>query len=127
MLALKSDMPIWLCTQPTDMRRSFDGLSAQVRRLLLESPQSGALFVFINRRRTQMKCLYFESGGYCLWSKRLEQGQFALPRKAHSVKQPLQATEFFSLIEGFDLLITRRRKRYKQAEKSNYPCYSSPI
>ena len=127
MLALKSDMPIWLCTQPTDMRRSFDGLSAQVRQLLLESPQSGALFVFINRRRTQMKCLYFESGGYCLWSKRLEQGQFALPNKARSVKQPLQATEFFSLIEGFDLLITRRRKRYKQAEKFHYPCYSSPI
>lgn len=127
MLALKSDMPIWLCTQPTDMRRSFDGLSAQVRRLLLESPTSGALFVFINRRRTQMKCLYFESGGYCLWSKRLEQGQFALPAHAASVKQSLQATEFLSLIEGFDLLITRRRKRYKPREKDNPPCYSPCI
>jgi transposase len=127
MLALKSDMPIWLCTQPTDMRRSFDGLSAQVRRLLLESPSSGALFVFINRRRTQMKCLYFESGGYCLWSKRLEQGQFALPSKATIVKQPLQATEFLSLIEGIDLLITRRRKRYKPGDKLSQMCYSPPI
>lgn len=127
MLALKSDTPIWLCTQPTDMRRSFDGLSAQVRQLMLESPQSGALFVFINRRRTQMKCLYFESGGYCLWSKRLEQGQFALPSKAHSVKRSLQATEFLSLIEGFDLLITRRRKRYKHAEKFDQPCYSAQV
>lgn len=127
MLALKSDMPIWLCTQPTDMRRSFDGLSAQVRRLLLESPSSGALFVFINRRRTQMKCLYFESGGYCLWSKRLEQGQFALPRKADNVKQALQATEFLSLIEGIDLLIIRRRKRYKPREKQNQTCYSPSI
>jgi transposase len=127
MLALKSDMPIWLCTQPTDMRRSFDGLSAQVRQLLLESPQSGALFVFINRRRTQMKCLYFESGGYCLWSKRLEQGQFALPNNAPNVKQSLQATEFLSLIEGFDLLITRRRKRYKPGEKLIQTCYSPPI
>jgi len=127
MLALKSDMPIWLCTQPTDMRRSFDGLSAQVRRVLLESPQNGALFVFINRRRTQMKCLYFEAGGYCLWSKRLEQGQFSFPANARDAKQRLQATEFLSLIEGFDLLITRRRKRYKQAEKSHPPCYSPPI
>lgn len=127
MLALKSGMPIWLCTQPTDMRRSFDGLSAQVRQLLLEAPQSGALFVFINRRRTQMKCLYFESGGYCLWSKRLEQGQFALATKAGNVKQRLQATEFFSLIEGFDLVITRRRKRYTQAEKLKPACYSASV
>jgi transposase len=127
MLALKSDMPIWLCTQPTDMRRSFDGLSAQVRRLLLDSPTSGALFVFINRRRTQMKCLYFESGGYCLWGKRLEQGQFALPNKATDVKQSLQATEFLSLIEGFDLVITRRRKRYKPGEKRIQTCYNSSI
>ena len=52
----------------TDMRRSFDGLSAQVKQLLNENPQSGALFVFINRRRTQLKCLYFESGGYNLES-----------------------------------------------------------
>jgi len=64
MLSLTSDLAIWLCTQPTDMRKSFDGLSAQVRKLLQESPSDGALFVFINRRRTQMKCLYFESGGY---------------------------------------------------------------
>jgi len=124
MLALKSDVPIWLCTQPTDMRRSFDGLSAQVRRLLLDSPQSGALFVFINRRRTQMKCLYFEAGGYCLWSKRLEQGQFALPRNAVNVKEPLHATELLSLIEGLDLLITRRRKRYKNKENVTSSCYS---
>jgi transposase len=127
MLALKSDVPIWLCTKPTDMRRSFDGLSAQVRHVLLESPHSGALFVFINRRQTQMKCLYFESGGYCLWSKRLEQGRFALPTKSVSIKQSLQATEFLSLIEGFDLVITRRRKRYKPAEISQPTCYSPPI
>jgi len=95
------------------MRRSFDGLSAQVKRMLNDNPQSGALFVFINRRRTQMKCLYYESGGYCLWAKRLEQGQFALPKRPTDVKKPLKQTEFMSLIEGLDLIITRHRKRYK--------------
>lgn len=82
MLALSGNPRIWLCTQPTDMRRSFDGLSAQVKHMLNEDPGSGALFVFINRRQTQMKCLYFETGGYCLWSKRLEQGQFAGARQS---------------------------------------------
>ncbi len=127
MLSLTSDLTIWLCTQPTDMRKSFDGLSAQVRKLMLESPSDGALFVFINRRRTQMKCLYFESGGYCVWAKRLEQGQFSLPRHATTTKHSLSATQLLSLIEGFDILIKRQRKRYKKGEKANDSCYSLPV
>lgn len=115
MIALSGDLQIWLCTQVTDMRRSFDGLSAQVKQVLKDDPTSGALFVFINRRRTQMKCLYYESGGYCLWSKRLEQGQFAAPNPINGVKKPLHQTEFLSLIEGLDLLIKRQRKRHKKA------------
>jgi len=115
MIALSGDLQIWLCTQATDMRRSFDGLSAQVKQMLGDDPTSGALFVFINRRRTQMKCLYYESGGYCLWSKRLEQGQFAAPNPINGVKKSLHQTELLSLIEGLDLLIKRQRKRYKKA------------
>ena len=51
---------VWLYAPPTDMRKSFDGLSALVRQKLVEDPTSGQLFVFINRRRTQLKALYFE-------------------------------------------------------------------
>jgi len=83
--------------------------------MLNDNPQSGALFVFINRRRTQMKCLYYESGGYCLWSKRLEQGQFALPGRSPELKKPLRQTAFMSLIKGLDVIIKRQRKRYKKA------------
>jgi len=115
LIALGGDLKIWLCTQPTDMRRSFDGLSAQVKRMLHDDPQSGALFVFINRRRTQMKCLYYESGGYCLWSKRLEQGLFALPYRSTEIKKTLRSTEFMSLLEGLEVVIKRQRKRYKKA------------
>ncbi len=115
MLALNGSRRIWLCTQATDMRRSFDGLAAQVKQLLAEEPHGGALFVFINRRQTQMKCLYFEAGGYCLWSKRLEQGRFASARQSQQMKKELSQTEFISLLEGLDLLITKQRKRYKIA------------
>jgi len=51
MLSMTSECRIWLCTQPTDMRRSFDGLSAVVRNHLGEDPSSGQWFAFINRRR----------------------------------------------------------------------------
>ena len=67
MWAPSRTLPIWLYRRPTDMRKSFDGLSALAKQVLAEDPLSGAVFVFINRRRTQMKCLYFEGDGYCVW------------------------------------------------------------
>jgi transposase len=72
----------WLCTQATDMRRSFDGLSALVRNHLGHDPLDGSGFLFVNRRRTQLKVLYFDGDGFCVWSKRLEQGQFAVQPSA---------------------------------------------
>ena len=114
MLSIAPACRIWLCTQPTDMRRSFDGLSALVRTQLGADPTSGEWFVFINRRATQIKVLAFEEGGYCVWSKRLEAGQFAALGVAGSVKRSLSRTEFLALLEGVDMVITRRRKRYKK-------------
>jgi transposase len=115
MLSISPERRIWLCIQPTDMRRSFDGLSAQVRHHLGEDPTSGCWFVFINRRRTQIRVLAFEDGGYCLWSKRLEQGQFATLNVAGDNKRTLSRVEFLALLEGVDMVIKRQRKRYKKA------------
>ena len=107
---------LWLYTPPTDMRKSFDGLSALVRHKLAEDPTSGQLFVFINRRRTQIKVLYFEAGGYCLWSKRLEQGRFHFdPRRGD--KQGLSWTDLQLIIEGIDLSSVRRFKRYRRGSR----------
>ena len=74
MLFPESQVRIWLYTQPADMRKSYNGLSALVKQKLQEDPLSGQLFVFINRKRTQMKVLHFDRTGYCIWGKRLEKG-----------------------------------------------------
>ncbi|HED35270.1 MAG TPA: transposase [Gammaproteobacteria bacterium] len=104
---------LWLCTHPTDMRKSFDGLVALVRNHLQDNPTCGQGFIFVNKTRSLMKCLYFEPGGFCIWSKRLEQGRFAsLAHHNDGVKIALSETEFSALIEGFDLEIKKRRKRY---------------
>ena len=76
MLLQDPNLNVWLYNQATDMRKQYDGLIALVRNTLQEPPAQGDLFVFINRRRTMMKILYYSKGGYCLWGKRLEQGQF---------------------------------------------------
>lgn len=110
---LKLPLRLWLCTKPADMRRSYDGLIALVKTQLALDPLSGQGFVFINRRRTQLKCVYFDQGGYCIWSKRLEQGEFATVRGDENGRYALTQTEFTALIEGLDLLIKRRRKRWR--------------
>jgi len=117
MLLPEFGVRLWLYTPPTDMRKSFDGLSALVRQKLAETPTSGQLFVFINRRRTQLKVLYFEQGGYCLWSKRLEQGRFHFNIHKGD-KQDLSWTDLKLIIEGIDLASVRRFKRHQKEGKT---------
>lgn len=101
---------IWLCTKPTDMRKSFNGLVAITRNALKEDPLSGELFVFINRRKTLMKILYFDGTGYCIWFKRLEQGQFNIGLGADK-KQRLDWIQLRLILAGIKLEKYRQFKR----------------
>jgi len=103
---------VWLYRRPTDMRKSYAGLSALVKPQLRDDPLNGALYVFVNRRRTQMKCLYFEGDGYCLWCKRLERGQFRV-RFDGEDKARVELSTLKLLIDGIDVESLRRFKRYK--------------
>ena len=107
----ESQVRIWLYTRPTDLRKSFDGLAALVKHQLQEDPLSGQLFVFINRRRTHMKVLYFDRSGYCLWCKRLEQGRFQFAESG-AQKQRLDWTQLKFILEGISLKKTSRYRRY---------------
>jgi len=115
MLLPETNLRIWLYTEPTDMRKSYDGLSVLVKHRLKEDSLSGHLFVFINRKQTQMKILYFDRSGYCIWSKRLEQGQFHY-RKDGDKKQPLDWARLKMIIEGIDTTEIRQFKRMKPAK-----------
>ena len=107
-------LKVWLYTQATDMRKSFKGLIALVKQQLDENPISGQLFVFINKRKIFMKILYYDQGGFCIWSKKLTQGQFALKHSEHK-KQSLSWQELQWLIEGMEFDQVRYRKRFKIA------------
>ena len=105
---------IWLCTEAVDMRKSFAGLSAMVKHRLLRDPLTGDYFVFVNRRLTLMKVLYFEPGGYALWSKRLEQGRFQV-RSSREGQRRLNGAELQWLIAGIEVRDYRQYKRYRHA------------
>lgn len=96
------------------MRKSFNGLSALVKNKLQENPLSGQLFVFVNRRRNQMKVLYFDRSGYCIWSKKLEQGQFVV-RQTTDDKKQLSWTQLKLLLDGIEIQNARQYKRYAHA------------
>ncbi len=112
MLSLPPAARIWLCTEPTDMRKSFDTLAALVRRSLGRDPLSGSLFVFVGRRADRLKILYWDRDGYALWAKRLERGTFRLPLAgAQDGAVALSPAELAMLLEGIELAGTQRRKR----------------
>ncbi len=58
---------VHLYGQPTDMRKSYDGLQAPARHVMGHDPLDGALYIFVNRRSPQIKCLYFDRSGFCIW------------------------------------------------------------
>ena len=101
------DTKIFLCRQPTDMRKSYDTLAALATGELEENPLSGALFVFLNRPRNRIKILYYESGGYCLWMKRLECGSFPLP-PGDGKKQLIDRGTLAMLLDGLKIVKMKR-------------------
>jgi transposase len=119
---LPAAVRVFLCTRPTDMRKSFDGLTGLVQECFGQDPLSGHLFLFLNRRRDRVKILFWDRDGLVIWYKRLEAGTFqqlVLPSSAdRSTGQAgieLTATELALLLTGIDLTTARRRKRYARA------------
>jgi len=111
MLTLPPSVRLFLCTQPTDMRRGFDTLAEMARTLLRQDPFSGHLFVFRNRRGDRVKVLYWDRDGYALWYKRLEKGVFRLPHQAADGAE-LRATDLAMLLDGIDPTQVKRANRY---------------
>jgi transposase len=102
---------VHLYGRPVDLRRSFDGLYALTRQELGEDPMSGRLFAFINRRATQMKVLYWDRTGFCVWAKRLEQGRFVSDWGRVSTRE-MDWTGLKLLLEGIEAKVVRRRYKH---------------
>lgn len=122
MLTFPSNVRLFLATAPTDMRKGFDGLSTLVEAELGMSPLRGDLFIFLNRRATQVRILFWDRDGYCVLAKRLEQGTFRRVRAADGgAGVEIDAGEFAMLLEGIDARQVRRRKRYRKPPEDVQP------
>ena len=114
-----STVRIYLCLEPTDMRKSFDTLAALVREHLQGDPLSGTWFVFRGKQGNRLKILYWDRDGYALWNKRLEQGTFEFPKVIGEASGISITPTELSLILGGVALNARRRPRYARSEQSS--------
>lgn len=104
---------MFLCLEPADMRRGFDGLARMAEEICHGDPFSGHLFVFCNRRRDRVKVLYWDRDGYALWYKRLEEGTFRFPLSEGGSCE-MTAEELWALLSGIDLSSAKRSRRYRR-------------
>ncbi len=111
---------IFVCKEPTDMRASYDTLFAKAKGVLNQDPFSGHLFLFINPKRTSIKCLFYDGTGFVIISKRMERGLFSRINPMFRGDIVLTAAEFALFFEGADL-----EKRFvdspRELKKSSFP------
>ena len=104
---------VFVALEPTNLRRSYDGLAALVSGSFGRDLFEGDAFVFLNRRGTQVRILYWDGDGYCIWMKRLEAGTFRrLEGSGGQTLLEVDAGELAMLLSGIDAVQVKRRKRY---------------
>ena len=113
-MSIPSTVSIFLYSEPTDMRKGFDGLSGIVRSEFAADPLDGSLFLFINRRRDRLKILHWDGAGYWLYYRLLEAGTFEMIPSNGPCAQ-LNSTQLAMLLGGVSLAAAKQRKRYRRA------------
>ena len=108
MLSFPASVRIFLCTEPVDLRKSFNSLPGEIRRIFRADPLSGHLFVFSNRRRNQLKIIYWDRDGYAIWSKRFDRGTFNLNVNS-SDNSEINYRKLTALLQGIEPAKFRKR------------------
>lgn len=123
MILLPRAVRVYFAAQPVNMRRSFDGLSNEVRHALGHDPLDGHVFVFLNRRKNQVKLIVWTRGGFTIVHKRLERGTFTFPARvtANAASVAIDAHELAMLLEGIDVSRVKAKPRWEPPPKTRSP------
>lgn len=115
MLLLSRAVHVYVATAPCNLKKSFEGLTNEVRQVLAKDPLSGHVFVFLNRRKTQVKLLLWTRGGFTIVTKRLERGTFTFPARVtpDAASVEVDVHELSMLLEGIDVTRARTSRRWE--------------
>lgn len=106
-----SQLNIYIRPGITDMRKQINGLSIIVEEEMNQEAMSGSLFLFCNRNRRLLKCIYWDRNGFCLWLKRLEKDHFPWPLTEDEVKE-INYEELKMLLSGIDFWKAHKEIHY---------------
>lgn len=112
MIPITSTTRIYLATEPTDMRRSFDGLCALTIDIIQESPKSGHLFLFRSRRGEAVKILWWDRTGFAIWYKKLQKGTYRFPASKDG-RLEIEARDLMMILEGLEHKEVKKRREYR--------------
>lgn len=129
MISPTGSLRVFVCVEPADMRRSFDGLCGMARDIMKQDPLSGHLFLFRNRNRDRLKILYWDRDGLAIWYKRLEKGTWQFPtdvrtkaagdgKSAAKAGVEISREELSLLLDGVDLRSVERRRRFQKTSNN---------
>jgi transposase len=93
---------VFLYRDPIDFRKSYRGLAAIVEVELENNPFDGALYVFVNRQRNKIKCLFWETNGFVLYYKALAEEKFKWPKRGDQVIT-VTGEQINWLLDGYDI------------------------
>ena len=115
MFVIPRAVRVYFATAPVNLRKSFEGLSNEVRAVLAKDPLAGHVFVFLNRRKTQVKLLVWTRGGYTIVHKRLERGKFVFTSQVaeDATSVELDVHDLSMLLEGIDVVRARSSTRWE--------------
>ena len=123
MFSLSQSLRIFVCTKPTDMRRSFTGLFALVQNVIHQDPFAGHLFLFRSRQGDFIKIFWFDRDGFAIFAKKLEVGKFKFPevRFVDGQYQPVEISrsDLLLMLEGIDTESVKRLKRYTRESRDH--------
>jgi len=120
-ILLPRSVQIYVALAPASLRKSFEGLTNAVRCELGRDPLSGHVFLFLNRRRNQVKMLLWTRGGFTIVHKRLERGRFSFPERVTTTATSVEIDghELSMLLEGLEVARAPHARRWE-------PCRGAP-
>ena len=101
-MLIPSNLKVHLANGAVDMRKSSQTLAVLVKNVFQQSPFCGHLFVFYNKRKDIVKVLYWQTNGFCLWQKKLEEGKFILPSPLASPSLEMSSYHLQAFIQGLN-------------------------
>jgi transposase len=112
MLYISGQQQYYLYREPTDMRKGFDKLCGIILEFMQMNILQGGVYIFLNKRRNQIKLIQWEGDGLAMYYKRLEKGSYEIP-SISNVNHNINPTELKIILEGIQLQSIKKRVRYQ--------------